>query len=232
MMKMITHFFAHIPRYAVLCSAAIAALAVMPASAAADVLSFDVFRNGKPFGQHIVKRETQGETMVVSVDIDLEVRFGPFVPFRYRHDVREIWRDGALEALDSRTIRDGERLEVSARRSGERDLIVNGASVTEEAPGSIIPSTWWNREVLENSVILDSQTGELMPISVEFLGNEEVDAAGARVMTERYRVQNTVPLDLWYDEEGRWVKCAFDVDGQSIEYVLSDQAGAQKTGST
>jgi hypothetical protein len=31
-----------------------------------------------------------------------------------------------------------------------------------------------------------------------------------------------IDVDGWYDDQGRWVKLAFEARGQQIEYVLSE----------
>ncbi|MEM9180281.1 MAG: DUF6134 family protein [Pseudomonadota bacterium] len=35
-------------------------------------------------------------------------------------------------------------------------------------------------------------------------------------------MKSDLTVDLWYDAQSRWVKLAFQVRGQDIEYVLNE----------
>ncbi len=183
-------------------------------------LNFQVLRNGNNLGDHVLTFEqtADGDLRVV-VDVDLQVRVGPFVPFRYRHDIEEIWSGGQLESLVSTTLKDGDDLAVRAVRAGER-IEVDGPAFVGEAEADLLTTSWWNKDLLTRDRILDTETGNLMPIVVRELGVETIEAEGRQIQAERYQVEGTITLDLWYDEAGRWVKCAFEARGSDIEYVL------------
>jgi hypothetical protein len=51
------------------------------------------------------------------------------------------------------------------------------------------------------------------------MGRESIYADGAWIEADRYRMQGALSVDLWYDLNGVWAKCAFDARGQQIEYV-------------
>ncbi len=212
----------------------VAVLAVMVGAAGALAtppdtgrIAFDVLRNGKPLGSHIVSFETVDDALIVTVDVDLKVKIGPFTPFRYRHDVREVWRDGRLDTLSAETLKDGDTYGLEARRQGDGTLVVDGRDYQGDAPGDIIPSTWWNIAVLEQDRALNSENGELMDVAVTSLGRETIEAAGRDIEAEHYRLEASLTLDLWYDDAGRWVKCAFVARGSDIEYVLAEPVSAQ-----
>ncbi|MEO0981762.1 MAG: DUF6134 family protein [Pseudomonadota bacterium] len=188
-----------------------------------EEIRFDVFRKGdKRFGTHVLRFERleDGALKVVN-DIDLKVRFGPIVPFRYRHDSVELWRDGALVSLDGETLKEGDELSVDAALN-EKSMQVRGDGFEGAAPADIIPSSHWNIGQVYSDVILSSENGELMDIETENLGRETVALSdGSSIEATRYRLVADLTVDLWYDDQGRWVKCLFEARGQTVEYVLS-----------
>jgi hypothetical protein len=53
------------------------------------------------------------------------------------------------------------------------------------------------------------------------IGDDRVEVGDQTVDATHYRLKSDLTVDLWYDNQSRWVKLAFDVRGQRIEYVLN-----------
>ena len=70
--------------------------------------------------------------------------------------------------------------------------------------------------------MLSTETGEVLDINVEQLGREIVVVGGAALEATRYRLSSELAVDLWYDDQSRWVKMLFEARGQSIEYILNE----------
>lgn len=184
-----------------------------------EELSFKVLRNGNKFGYHNVKFEVDGNTITVTNDIKLTAGIGPVTVFSYRHSSAEIWRDGKLISMAGETRKDGDKLTMKVRLSNGA-LNVTGSGYSGRAPATIIPSSHWNIREIQSDQILSSENGELLDITVDNLGKETLTINGRKVETTRYRLKSALSADLWYDSSGRWVKCAFKVRDQKIEYVL------------
>lgn len=183
------------------------------------ILDFDVLRKGKDFGRHRVLFDETPDGLQVTVDIDLDVKFGPIQAYKYRHDSTEVWRDGQLVALEAQTNRDGKRfqLEIDAVAEGVR---VESNVVDKLLEGSWLPSSHWNRDVTQRTAMINTETGEAMDFTIEPIGRETIETRFGSIEADRYRLYDDIVLDLWYDTEGHWVKCAFETRGQTIEYVL------------
>jgi hypothetical protein len=185
------------------------------------VIDFTVLRKGKPFGRHVLTFERdQDGALQVTTDVDLQVKFGPITAFKYRLDSVEEWIDGQLVALNGRSNNDGRKGEVSAQVQDD-SLVVDSTKFDGALPLTTIPSSHWNRLQVYQSQMLSTETGEVLEIDVEVIGDDRVEVGDQTVDATHYRLKSDLTVDLWYDNQSRWVKLAFDVRGQRIEYVLN-----------
>lgn len=186
------------------------------------VIDFTVLRKGKAFGRHMLtfERSDDGE-LTVTTDVDLRVKFGPITAFKYRLDSVENWVDGQLTSLSGTSNSDGRKGKVTARTTNG-ELAVESTEFTGTLPLTTIPSSHWNRLQVYQSQMLSTETGEVLDIDVETIGDDTVIVGGVSVSATHYRIKSDLTVDLWYDAQSRWVKLAFKVRGQDIEYVLNE----------
>ena len=184
------------------------------------VISFDVLRNGRPFGEHILTFERFSEDhFTVETKVDLRAGLGPVTLFRYRLRSREVWRGGDLVELSGSTSSDGKKKHVEARLQNGV-LEVNGSNYIGSAPADIIPSSHWNILEVASDVMLSTEDGSLLEIAVEEVGRDQVQVGAQFISATHYHLKSDINVDLWYDDYGRWVKLTFAVRGQDIEYKL------------
>ncbi len=195
----------------------IAAAAPVPPS---NSLSFSVWRKGSQIGEHRVSFRRQDDSLVVDVDIDLEVKLGFITVFRYTHRNTEVWRDNRLLALDSETYDDGNEFSLTVRQGGG-GLVVDGLAGRFDVPADTLSSSYWNPETVYRSRILDTQRGYLMDVNTEWLGQETIEAAAGAIAANRYRISGDLTMDIWYSDAGQWVKLDFAARGATISYRLT-----------
>jgi hypothetical protein len=190
----------------------------------AEQIAFRVLRDGEPFGRHSVVFRREAGDLHVEVDIRLEVKLLFVTVFRYRHTNREVWRDGRLVAIDTRTDDDGERYWLRGR-ANELGLAVEGSSGSFLAPGDVMPTSYWNPRTVERTQLLDTQRGRLIQVDIRAAEVETVAMSGRRVDARRYRVTGDLTLDLWYTADGAWAKTSFEARGAAVDYArLADMA--------
>jgi hypothetical protein len=182
-------------------------------------LEFEVFRNGQPFGRHTVTVSSQNGGYDVRSQAALRVGAGPLTLFRYDQSCDETWRAGALTRLSCATLREGRRTLVRAEAAGD-GLRVSGARGELNLPRDIWPTSWWTKPPVGAENLLNTEIGANAPMRVTRIGEETIDVGGQRIRAERIRVQGSLTADLWYDERGRWVGCAFTARGQRVTYRL------------
>ncbi|WP_417495796.1 DUF6134 family protein [Maricaulis sp.] len=170
-------------------------------------IHFQVLRNGTPFGEHRVSftRTPDGE-LRVDTEIELTVRFGPLTVFRYEQSIEEAWEGDDLISLAGETLRNGREYTIDLGR--------------DSAFTDLIPSSHWRGYQPGTEQILNTETGEPMAVTITELGRREILTGRGLVEARGVRMTGSLSVDLWYDTDGEWIGCEFEVDGQSVRYVL------------
>ncbi len=204
----------------------IAASTLVAGSALANIpapqgrrLSFRVLREGKDIGAHEVSFTRQGDNWSVEVAIDLAVSLGPVPLYRYRHRAREVWTAGQFTSIEADTNDNGTKLMMRAERAASGVMVRSTQSGDYTAPANALPSTHWNRRMLDGPFI-NTQTGELLRAAVSPLGSGEVETAkGTRIPVRRFEIRGPITLETWYDEAATWAGLRFKGhDGSQILY--------------
>ena len=193
--------------------------ALPPPSQASQELTFDVLMDGSRIGTHAVTLWNMGDTTYVDIDIALKVGLGPIVFYRYEQKNRAVWKEGALLSFVSDTNDDGDRFAVVAKRE-DRGLSV---AVNESDPAlraDWFPTTYWDKRTVYQDRLLATRDGEVLDVETKSAGFETVEIKGVPVRAEKFEMRGDLNVDLWYDENDRWVKLAFDYRGNRFDYVL------------
>jgi hypothetical protein len=196
----------------------------VPASAATGAWDFRVLLDGREIGRHRYELQPRNDGMELRSKASFDVRFLFVSAYRYEHAAVERWQDGCLRELQSRTVTNGERVAVSARDTGG-GLVVDRPAGRDVHPGCVLSFAYWDPRILEARALLNSQTGELMPVEVVRVGPEAVNVEGQDLLATRHRISGTgLQIDLWYVGE-RWVALeAMTEGGRRLRYELTEDA--------
>ena len=204
-------------------SAALALSGKAFALPAGDEVFFRAYRNGDEIGWHRLAFRTEGERLLVEVEIRFDVTFAFLTLYSYRHSSRETWQGPRLVGLDTTTEDGGDKFAVQAAAKGDRLLVETAAGDVLDLPGSTLPTSYWHERTVGVSQWLDTQSGRLMRSTVERLGVDPVETAGARLDATRYRLEGDLSCELWYADQ-RWCKLRFGAsDGSTIDYLLASK---------
>ena len=183
---------------------------------------FAVKLDGKPIGYHRYEFVPAGDGHEILSEAQFDVRFLFINAFRYRHTNRERWDGDCLSAIQSRTRQNGERFFVSAERSGD-GLNVESSVAEDTLGGCVMSFAYWDRRVLEQSRLLDPQSGEYVPVEVRPLGNEQLTVRGEAVEAEAYLLKtDKAELKVWYSANDEWLGLESTArGGRIIRYELT-----------
>jgi len=205
---------------AVSCLFGVGARAATPGVPADGRLQFTIVRDGAPIGTHNFRfaENADGTTVDIRTDIDYRFLFLPL--YRFRHTSKEIWTDGKLTRLTSRTDDNGEDIRIEARANGE-GLSVRGLEGEYSAGPGALPSSLWNVDVVRAKELISTIRGKLLKSESEFVGEEDLTLDGRQVPTLRYRLTGQFTRDIWYHRDSRvLVRVKFKAsDGSWVEYV-------------
>ena len=186
-------------------------------------LAFSVRREGSEIGAHVVTFAREGDVRTIEVSIDLVVKLGPVPVFRYQHRATEIWNSSTFGSVDARTNDDGKRLIVKAQRLANTVTVESSDNGNYEAPANALPSTHWNRRMLDGP-FFNTQTGDLLINAVKPLSAATIESAsGRKINVRRFEINGPITLETWYDDQQRWAGLQFKArDGSQIIYKLQD----------
>jgi Family of unknown function (DUF6134) len=190
------------------------------APAADGEWNFRVLLDGKEVGWHRYIVRGDGAGTEVESRAQFDVRFLMLNAYSYRHTARERWRGACLDQLESRTETNG-RVEKVAAVASDDAVVVAGPSGDARLPGCVMSFAYWDPRILRATRLLNSQTGELLPVTVAEKGTERVNVAGRTVAATRHRLSAPdLQIDLWY-ADGRWVALeAPTPGGRTLRYEL------------
>jgi hypothetical protein len=203
--------------------AALAPAALLPNPAWAGIpanrkLAFDVLRNGKPIGTHVLTFEQAGDALTVRVAVDLAVRMLGIVVYRYQTRATESWRGGVLMAAQAETNDDYGRYAMAAQRTNGSMVVEGTAGPTYTAPANSLVSSHWNPAQLQAPMI-SLQDGKLLEFAIASKGRSTIAARGTQLEADHFALSGPHALDLWYDRNRIWSKLkAVSWEGSDIEY--------------
>ena len=130
---------------------------------------FKVYLDDSEIGFHrFTVREQTGRQHVIS-EAHFDVDFLFFNAYRYRHYNYEVWDDNCLISIQARTDDNGEEAYVIGEIA-EDTLQVKSSGTEITLPGCIRSFAYWNpAALLEATRLLNSQTGDYQPVSIQNL---------------------------------------------------------------
>jgi hypothetical protein len=183
-----------------------------------ETMRFAIMRNGEQIGTHAIEINRKGPETNVRVATELAVKVLFVTAYRLQHNATERWMNGQLVALDSTTDSNGVRHNVKATRS-RSGLEVEADGRTSHVDQNVFPASLWNPELVRRKVALDTQDGQIDPISVTDDGLEDLKLGAGALKAHHYEIRGRYSQDIWYDERGRLVQVKLiGSDGSEISY--------------
>jgi hypothetical protein len=187
-------------------------------------LSFDVFLDDRAIGYQRFELTPTGDGTRIETQAEFEVKLLLITAFAYEHRNTELWRGGCLQAIDSRTDSNGKKYTVSGRARGTAFVVATNEGETRL--GDCVASfAYWDRDLLlQRLQLLNSQTGEYVPVRIDALGLDRVRIGRRDVVVERYALKGEgLDITLAYAAGGGdWVALDSRLDGgRTLRYRRS-----------
>ncbi len=149
-------------------------------------VNFDVIRKNKVIGsvKTTFKEENNKLTIRTVVDIDVKILFIP--AYKFFQDTTEIWVDNEFVEIDGYTDFEDEREYFIKGSDEDENFVASGMDGQLLLSKDIIPLNYWNKKILEQKEVFDTQKGIVRKISVQKLENETIEVNKLKIETEKY----------------------------------------------
>jgi hypothetical protein len=178
-------------------------------------LNFDVFLDDRAIGFQRFELAAAGDGVRIETRAEFEVKLLLITAFEYDHRNTEVWRGGCLQAIDSRTDSNGKQYAVSGKARG--DAFVVATREGERRLGDCVATfAYWDKDVLlQRRQLLNSQTGEYVPVRIDPLGRDRIRIGEREFSVERYALKGKeLDITLAYATgSGEWVALDSRLDG-------------------
>jgi len=183
-------------------AAAIAAVISGRAAAATQEWHFEVSADGRHIGTHTFKVIDNAEQRTVETTASFEAKVLRVPFYRYSHHDRELWKEGCLQQIQAETDDNGKSIHLQGQAGADGLRIDSGVLL----PGCVTTFAYWDKRFMEQSHVLNAQTGEYLEFSARRIGLEQISVRGQTVEAEHYSVMTArFSIDLWYSPAAEWL---------------------------
>jgi len=185
----------------------------------AQRLSFAIMRNGVQIGQHDmdIVRDAAVTTVDFRTQIAVKVMFINAYSFGYVG--REIWNGDAFVSFQSQTNDNGKPHAVTASAGADvTSITADGRTI--EAPGNVIPASFWNLAFLTRTAFFHTETGLPLKIEISDLGEERIATRMGPKPARHFRLTGGLERDLWFDQNGAPLR--YQLKGSDNSVITSE----------
>ena len=161
--------------------------------------TFRVYLDDREIGFHEFRISGEEELRQVEINAQFDVKILFFNAYQYVHRNFEQWNGDCLEEIESQTNDNGTLLTVSGESTpASFEIETNETAATVNA-ACIRSFAYWNPVILDSDRLLNSQTGELMNVTVKNAGNDTIQFGNSALEAVKYTIETgDGPISLWY----------------------------------
>lgn len=172
-------------------------------------------------GWHEVTVANEGAATRVSFRRELQV--GALITLFYESaSGEELWRDGVLQSFVGHTDRDGDVSDVAVTLQGDH-YSIEATAGAGQAPATAFLAHAWNEALTNATILIEAASGAVKQVSTRLLGIEELTLASGTYKARHYHTDGEITRDLWYAEDGTWLKQETPRDGATVAFVLVER---------
>ena len=181
-----------------------------------------MLRDGEKVGQHSTRFKIRKNSQIIESRMNIEVTVFSIPIYSFTYEATEIWVNGQMANLDVLVLDGSEQktIKVSSATDGFSIKSPSGEVMFYEP---IISTNHWNINVVNDSRVLNTLTGEINRVKITNKGSERISIKNGTLKATRYDYTGDLKnTSAWYDDEGRWVKLQFIArDGSTISYLCN-----------
>ena len=160
-------------------------------------VSFDVVRKNKIIGNLNIKFIKDKENLILHSVLDIEVKV-LFIPaYKFFQETKEKWINGSFVSIDGFTDFEDDREYKIVGKDENGIFRVTGMDGLLELDENIVPLNYWNKQMLKEKEVFDTQKGIVREINVQKLKNENIQINESKFEAEKFIFNASInPKDL------------------------------------
>ncbi len=179
---------------------------------------FDIIRKNKVIGTHEILFSKKNKDLIIETNIDIKVKILFVTAYTFSHQSKEIWRNGNFIKIDGFSDFEDEREYFIKGEIKDGYLFSSGMDGELKLDKNMIPSNFWNIEVMYQDEIFDTQKGIVRKLSVKESGEEIIKINNKKIDCIKFILNaSSHPKDkdifpeytLWYSKEKELMKYRF-----------------------
>jgi hypothetical protein len=184
--------------------------------------NFRVYLDDKPIGFHRFDLRTEGEHRELHSAARFDVKVLFINAYKYVHDDNESWGGDCLQSMKASTDDNGKQLTMSAMSQGNQFNVIANAR-RYALPGCVMSFAYWNPLMLQQTHLLNAQTGEYDAVTIKLVGEVALQVRGVKQAARQYRLTGSkLSIDLWYSPSGEWLALESTTEsGRRLRYLLT-----------
>ena len=149
-------------------------------------VSFDVIRKNKIIGNLTSKFIINNDTLILHSVLDINIKI-LFIPaYKFFQETKETWKNNKFIAIDGFTDFEDDREYKIDGIDKDGFFIASGMDGKLELDENIKPLNYWNKTMLKEDEVFDTQKGIVRKIKVEKLNDEEIKINKQKVLAEKF----------------------------------------------
>ena len=173
-------------------------------------VSFDIIRKNKNIGSLITTFKKEDDKLQIRTILDIKVKVFLITAYKFFQDTTETWIDGEFVKIKGYTDFEDEREYYIEGNDLDENFIASGMDGELTLSNKILPLNYWNKKILEEEEVFDTQKGIVRKITVQKLENAIIEVNNKKIEAEKYIMNASKnPKDkgpfpqytLWYKDD-------------------------------
>ena len=180
--------------------------------------TFDIIRKNKIIGSIETNFVEQDQDLIIDTVVNIEIKILFFPAYKFFQQTKEVWRNDEFIKFEGYTDFEDEREYFIKGEDSADKFIATGMDGEIIAKKNIIPLSYWNKDILVQDEVFDTQKGIVRKITVKKMGEEKIKINDIELLADKYLLNASKnPKDIgpfpqytiWYSKNGELIKFQF-----------------------
>lgn len=173
-------------------------------------VSFDIIRKNKNIGSLITTFKKEDDKLQIRTILDIKVKVFLITVYKFFQDTTETWIEEEFVKIEGYTNFEDEREYYIEGNDLDENFMASGMDGELTLSNKILPLNYWNKKILEEEEVFDTQKGIVRKITVQKLENDIIKINNKNIEAEKYIMNASKnPKDkgpfpqytLWYKDD-------------------------------